>query len=353
MRLIHNPQLLKWWNAAKTLLFSAVDLYIIGLALFIIIKLLFGEQLKVIAFGNSFLHLFLLTALLWFPITLARRRWKIAIVAALPVWFFVGSYGVLFIPRTAAAPIDSPRITVMTYNIHGEEQFLTPMLEVIQASNADVVAIQELSLEAADALATEFGNLYPYHAFHSSADNSVIGQGVMSRYPIIEDAYWRNDDLPEHLAHQRVEIDLQGTAVVLYNAHPIHPIMKSGQFFNVNLRTQEIQSVLNRANLDEGAVLIVGDFNMSDQSDDYGHITSVYSDAYREAGWGMGFTFPDFSAVNATPFDLVALPIRPIVRLDYIFHNRAMVTLSAQVWHTSGGSDHRPVIAELAVENRE
>lgn len=343
---------LRLWNVAKPLFFGAADLYIIGLALFIVAKLAFGEQWKIIAIGNSVLHLLLLAAIVWLPITAMRRRWSIAALTLLPVLFFITSYGEMFIPRTAAAPDDSPRLKVMTYNIHGEMQVLRPMLAVIQESGADVVAIQELSSTAADYFATELGETYPYHAFHISEDNSVIGQGVLSRYPITEDDYWRNDHLPEHLAHQRVEIELEGVPLILYNAHPIHPIMKSGQLFNVNLRTEEIRSVLNRASQDSGAVLIVGDFNMADQSDDYAQITRVYTDAYCEAGWGLGFTFPDFSAANATPFDLIALPIRPIVRLDYIFHSDSITTLTAQVWHTSGGSDHRPVTAELALPQR-
>jgi endonuclease/exonuclease/phosphatase family metal-dependent hydrolase len=55
----------------------------------------------------------------------------------------------------------------------------------------------------------------------------------------------------------------------------------------------------------------------------------------------MGFTFP----VGRRPFP-------PVVRLDYVFHDDHFRTLSAHVWQDSGGSDHLPVIASLAlVEN--
>ncbi|HEX2622526.1 MAG TPA: endonuclease/exonuclease/phosphatase family protein, partial [Phototrophicaceae bacterium] len=219
------------------------------------------------------------------------------------------------------------------------------MAALIRDTGADVVALQEVSAAAADYFNQNLKDLYLYRAFHSSADEPVIGQGILSRYPILNDDYWRNNQLPVRLGHQRVQLQIQGQTVNLYNTHPIHPIFKAGQIFNVDLRTTEIQSVLDRANQDIGAVIIVGDFNMADQSDDYQHITSQYADTFREVGWWMGFTFPDFLSPNAAPGGKFALPVRPVVRLDYIFHNDALLPVQAQVWRTSGGSDHRPVLA--------
>ncbi len=105
---------------------------------------------------------------------------------------------------------------------------------------------------------------------------------------------------------------------------------------------------VERAQHDSGPIIIVGDFNMTDQSDDYKLITSHYLDTYREVGWGLGFTFPDFTFASASPVPHNLLPLRPVVRLDYLFHNTSIQALDAHVWNSSGGSDHRPVFAEFA-----
>ena len=46
-------------------------------------------------------------------------------------------------------------------------------------------------------------------------------------------------------------------------------------------------------------ILIAGDFNMTDQTDDYRRLTAKFSDTFREVGWGMGFTFPDAAREKA------------------------------------------------------
>ncbi len=90
---------------------------------------------------------------------------------------------------------------------------------------------------------------------------------------------------------------------------------------------------------------------MSDQSEDYQRLTESYTDAYRVAGWGLGFTFPDFTYAEAVPDVLppASMPVRPVMRLDYIFYNSAFQALEARVLSSSGDSDHRPVFARLAL----
>ncbi len=111
--------------------------------------------------------------------------------------------------------------------------------------------------------------------------------------------------------------------------------------------------VLTRAERDTGPILIAGDFNMSDQSSDYQRIAKDYKDAYHERGWGLGFTFPDFAYASALPANLplMSLLIRPIARLDYVFHNADLQVLSARVIANSGGSDHRPVLTEFSLKS--
>lgn len=328
-----------------------IDECALVIALLLLLKWLVGEQWEIVALGNSFLPLLLVLALLLFPVALLRRRWSIVLILLPAVVFFALSYGVCFLPRSVPADPQAVQMKLLTYNIHSEQAALEPITALIRDSGADVVAVQELSSEAAAHFAKALMNVYPYQAFHTKAGEPVIGQGVLSRYPFTSDDYWRNESLPLQLGHQRVQIDLKDTRVTLYNAHPIHPILKDGHLFYTALRSQEIDSVLQRAAQDTGPVIIVGDFNMADQADDYHRVTVRYADVYREVGWGLGPTFPDFSSPNAVPGGRTSLPIPLLVRLDYVFRNRAVQAVEAKVWPSSGGSDHRPVFTQLALLN--
>ena len=351
---MYQTSLKHLWRAAVRLIDAASTVLVVVTTLSIVTKLVIGEQWELVAILNSILHLLLIGSLLVLIARVIQRRWRLVAIACLPGFYFVAVYGVAFLPdRVLSASDDMPDIRVMTYNIHSEKTLLQPVVDLILEANPDVVAIQELSVEAAAYFENELSDSYPFQAFHTFVDNPIPGQGVLSRFPVTDDRYWRNDFLPKQLGHQRVEINVNSVGMTMYNAHPIHPIMQAGRLFNVSLRTQEIQSVLDRALEDNGPVLIVGDFNMADQSEDYQRMTEHFGDTYRDAGWGLGFTFPDFSSRNAVPGHVTALPVRLIVRLDYLFYNKAFQPLNVRVWGASGGSDHRPVIAEYRFTGQE
>jgi vancomycin resistance protein VanJ len=327
-----------------------IGAYGLALTLFFVVRLFVGERWMFIALINSLLPILLLPTVLFLPVSLFWRRRQLVYSLVVPIAALALSYGIFFLPRPINAVASASHVTLLTYNIHNEAKFLTPIGDIIRKADADIVAFQEISTEAAQYFSKELISLYPYQAFHP---NAFIGQGVISRYPLLSDEYWRNDHLTVALGHQRVVIDFKGTLITLYNAHPIHPFFtKIGQPFNAELRGQEIDSVLVRAAKDNGPVLIAGDFNMNDQSEDYKRITSRYHDAYREVGWGFGFTFPDFAQVNARPAILPFVWMRPVARIDYVFHSDHWQAIEARVWPSSGGSDHRPVLAHLALSRR-
>jgi endonuclease/exonuclease/phosphatase (EEP) superfamily protein YafD len=159
---------------------------------------------------------------------------------------------------------------------------------------------------------------------------------VLSRYPITADEFWLIN-----LGHQRVELDFGGQALAFYNVHPVHPLR--GIRFDGESRAEEVTETLRRATSERIPTLIVGDFNLTDQSADYARITALYGDAYRAVGWGPGFTFPEWRATR------LGIPLPPLARIDYVFHDVSFTPLEARVWSSSGGSDHRGLLVRLAV----
>lgn len=311
--------------------------YGLNVTLFLVLQAVVGERWIIISLFNTFAHLLILPALILFPLCLLLRRWRLAVLVLPPFWLFVVSYGGLFLPRAAANP-GAGQLSLLTYNLLAAQKNSQPMATIIRAANADVVAVQELSLEAADYLKTQLSDLYPYQALHPQA--YYAGQGIFSKYPLLDETYWQMTQ-----GFQRVVFETQGQRIVLYNAHTAFPFM-SIRAFGVQ-RDEEIRVLLARAEQETDAVILAGDFNLTDQAETYRQITARFADAHQEIGWGMGFTFPDYTETDS---HLSWLP--PLSRLDYVFHDAAFQAVEARVWPTSGGSDHRPVLVRLVLKSR-
>jgi endonuclease/exonuclease/phosphatase (EEP) superfamily protein YafD len=312
-------------------LVGAYGLNVTGLLL---LRAVVGERWSIIGLFNSYLHLLILPAVILLPLSLIlRRRWLVIELAA-PFFFFISTYGGQFLPRSVAVPDDAPRLKLLSFNIHKDNQQIDQMLRIIRDADADIVAIQELSPWLSDAADQQLAETYPYRALHPQTDFS--GQGVLSKFPLDNDEFWQIN-----LGHQHVDVDWNGQSISLFNVHPVHPLR--GLHFDGQSRAAEIDEVLRRTETVDTPLLLVGDFNMTNLSDDYARVNARYEDAYRQIGWGMGFGFPNF----AVAFHVKYMP--PIARIDYIFHDSHFQPVEMRVGTDSGGSDHFPIYATLAL----
>lgn len=277
----------------------------------------------------------MIPVLVLFPLCLLLRRWRVALLLLPILVLFFFSYGRFLLPRAGVEEATSS-LSVLTFNIQSPEQEIDAMVDIIRDVNADVVAIQELNSSMADALEDRLGETYPHQALHPR-DGDNAGQGVLSRFPIVHDEYWRNDFLEEKLGHQRVDVDWSESLFTLFNTHPL-PAYASDRGFNASNHTQELTELLDRAANVSTPVILAGDFNMTDAFDMYRRFTESYTDAYAAVGRvGFGFTFPYMSGN----------PIPPLMRIDYVFYDTTFEGVEASVWSESGGSDHLPLLVRL------
>lgn len=315
----------------------------------LILRGLFGDEITIVALQTTFAHLTWIPALILLPICLLLRWWRPALFLVPAVLAFGLTYGGQFIPRTITVPDETPSFKMLTYNLLGNRRDYSESMEIIRESDADIVAMQELSVLAAEMIEETFVDDYPYRALHPRVGTQ--GQGVLSRFPIAEDEYWQNTWLPSYLGNQRLQFEFNGDWITLYNVHPTHPGM-AGSFFNPTFRDQEIADIVERVQQENGMVILVGDFNMPDLTASHGQITAELTDAYRAAGYGLGLTFPASKAVSDYFYNVpnwVIVP--PLIRLDYVFYSSGLMASEAHVLSQSGGSDHMPVQVTLALSN--
>lgn len=321
----------------KTAYFVLAVLYLLVLALVLALAtFLPGQEWRGLA--RTVLVFLLAPSVILLPLALSVRRWRLALLMVLPVAGFALSFGPLLLPRSASAPESAPRISVLTFNLHGYKSGLDSLAAIIKEGNADVVAVQELSPEAADYFQSNLKDIYPYQSLHPQ-EIAYSGQGILSRYPLSEDEYWQSEQYSPTAGNMKVVMEVGGTRVTVFNAHPVPPF-STWHSLRTRPHSEQVAELLEKVNAVQGPIILLGDFNMTDQFEEYGDVTRLYTDTYREAGdVGPGFTFPSGKS----------RPIEPVLRLDYVFHNDYFLGLKARTLSWSGSSDHRPVWALLAL----
>lgn len=307
--------------------------YSLAVIVYLALRFTISERWVSIGLFNTFAEWLFLPALILLPLALLMGAWLAAVLCLVPLGALCMMYGTQFLPRPRLTT-RAPRLRVMTYNILGDVHPLHRALALIRAVNADFVAIQEMNKEYVPELAA-LADMYPYVAAHPQPLR-FDGQAIYSKFPILEDHYWQHDWVPTPLGNQRVVLKTPMGNIVVYNVHPTHPGM-NGKFFDPSIRAREIDALLTRIQRETLPLIVLGDFNMPDQSDDYNRITATLHDAWAARGAGFGWTFR------------AMLPL-PFLRLDYVFHDAHWTALEAHVVPTPGGSDHHPVLAVLAFE---
>lgn len=247
-----------------------------------------------------------------------------------------------FTPKPDVFALDDELIRVMSYNVENQRDERTIHANLVDEIAPDIVAFQEFSTfvyfrwQEENQLAS-----LPYSAIGEVDGESIPGQAVYTRYPILDEEVWVYEDASAAHPHQRVLLDVDGTQVALYNIHPNPPIdWEGGLTFSADpadiaAHSLAMQRLTQRIVAETIPVIVVGDMNMSDRFPEYQTLSAYLNDSFLSAGYGFGFTYP-----AATGFPT-------LMRLDYIFHNTAFQTVNANVVRDTETSDHLPVVADL------
>ncbi len=252
----------------------------------------------------------------------------------------------LFFPVLAAptppAPPTGLRLRLLTFNhlASGSASRTEDILAMIRASDADIIAIQELSHPVAEKIASDLATTYPCQRLLPSG--GVLGMGLLSRYPCA------NHTVSRITRQQRLELDIDGRTVAVMNVHPSAPKMLPAseelpgwvRVYNSFTRSYQLDDILNAVRAEPLPLILMGDFNTSDREAAYTQFTPTLRDVYREAGQGFGFTFPSPRAGG--------IVVGPFIRIDYIWASHQFVPLRATTHCQQAGSDHCAVSAEVS-----
>lgn len=329
--------------------------YLGSLGSWFIFYSIFGDRWWWLFLVNS-LAFYLFIPLLLVPLvaTLTRHHtlW-LGVGIGMIIW---GSlYGSLFMPITPVqANAPAPHLSLMSYNMLRHNTNPEPVLAAIRASDADVIAMQELNSAAAEAIARELREAYPYQLLEPRQGKS--GMGIISRYPLST----TGDTFPGDAwigPPQIVDLAFGETTVRLINLHAVSTSVGYGgnirftpgqMEWSIRERERQMQLLANYADSHSGPLLVAGDFNTTDRSNAYALVNGVLTDAWRAAGQGLGHTFPGATTPGGSRPRVSGIPLPMwLVRIDHIFYSQHWQATDADFGPWDNVSDHRPLMVQL------
>ena len=328
------------------LLIAATHYYYAAMYAWLAVHWIYGDRWWWLFVLNSFAeYLFLPLPLPLVAAVITRRRpMVIGLVGIVVAWIFL--YGRLFLPPVTWRQATGPQITVMTTNTLGFNSHPEGIISSIRASDADVITLQELNPEIAEAIQQEVVDAYPYQAL--APKTGVSGLGVISRYPLeatgIEiEGVWVGGP-------QILEVAWEGAEITLVNFHTIPPGPLNPYSLGRTIRERERQigALMAFVGGRSGPSIVMGDLNVTDQSAAYRMMAGSLQDAWVERGWGLGHTFPGAASSGSSRPTWAGLPVpKWLLRLDYVFCSAHWQVERASIGQWDGVSDHRPVVARM------
>jgi len=266
------------------------------------------------------------------------------LLLAVPIMGFSPGLG-----RFLARP-DGPSLRVMSFNVKFWGAKPSMVAARARALDANIVLLQDASKSGGSEFRAAF------EGWHVRHDGEFA---LATRFPVREVYVPPSLVYPQgtgaaHYVHYTLETPLG--LVDVFNVHPTSPRpgleevrgnglreeIVSGRLFegrasgpaewNAFRRRRQVAGFAERANASANAVIIAGDTNLPGLSWILGEHLGHYSDAFRQAGVGLGYTFPSG---------------RPWMRIDRILTSDRLRALEFRVGDATP-SDHLSVFAALA-----
>ncbi len=259
----------------------------------------------------------------------------------------------------AVAGVGDVPVRLMSFNVwldHNELDIARAqqVAEVIRAEKPDIIVLQEINQRNLNMVRQKLGDLY------DGSEINMLGSGkyglaVLSRFALemVEDA-----NGPTRVLH--VLAHTPAGPLGVWNVHAYREnLLGDGSLFAYpdssmhRLLTEQSLWLVEQAGREEIPVVLAGDFNMPTFSPAYRVMSTVFTDVHAVAGEGLGFTFPaNERHVRIQDIGGFYVPLRspvPLSRIDHIFVSRGIAVLSSRVLTEAAGSDHAPIVTELAL----
>ncbi|MEV6978318.1 endonuclease/exonuclease/phosphatase family protein [Kitasatospora sp. NPDC093806] len=318
-----------WWGWTRRVLWWACGAVLVGSAGLVAVRLGGwddGTSLALLVVGMPYVALAGVVAL---GVLLALRSWWPAAVAAL----LVAVQLVWLVPRLVpddGGPVaaDAPRLRVATSNAYMGQIDPGELVRLVREQRVDVLAVEELRAATVAGLERSgIAELLPYRELRPGDDTALY-----SRFPLAP-----LDGSASAAARAQVAADVVvgGRTVRLTAVHTYYPLGDAGRW------SADFEQLRAAAAGATRQAVFLGDFNASlDHAPLRELLDTGLTDTHAELGRGGSPTWPEENA--DFPY------LWPAIQIDHVLHGEALRAVSVSE-HTLRGTDHRAVVAELAL----
>ena len=279
---------------------------------------------------NSFTPWIYLPAWGALTLALANRQRVLAVVATALValhlaWSLPGA--VVAAPLARDAQL-APSLRVATANLLASNASTNATVRALAEAQLDLLVVEELTPGWAAALdASALGDELTTRFVVPRDD--CFGIGIYTRHPLLTRATIDLEGVPL----LRATLALHGRTLTVFAVHTLPP--RSMAYARIWDRQMALLAQLVAQ--ERGAVLVLGDLNATAQARNYQRLVAGrLRGAHEDRGRGLATTWP-----NGT------FPAPPI-RLDHVLVSPELAVRSVREL-LANGSDHAPVVAELAL----
>ncbi len=303
-------------------------LAVVGLLAVVGAHVLAFDRYHLVFLLDSYTLWILLPALPVAVAALSFRAWPLAIAAGIVV---VALCAWVVPPALRTVPVSAgarraPRVRIASANLRYDNEEHGPLLAELARAHADVVVMEEVTPPWWRAIVASGLTASHPHVARSVRDDPG-GMVVLSRLPMHQVVVRHAGGWPIITA----TLEVRGRPVHLAGVHLVAPL----DTFDRNQRAQrEITGIARR--LARPRVL-VGDFNASPYNRWFGELLGLgLRDAHEAVGRPFATTWPN------------GLHHLPPLLLDHLFADPPLVPLRVREGR-GAGSDHRPIVVDLAV----
>lgn len=251
-------------------------------------------------------------------VLLSLRRWRSGLASLI-----VGGVVLVTLIQPAPATAAPPTLKILSFNVLKTNDRRDEICSFIEKENADVVVLSEINEQWSSQI-MRLRQTYPH--ILSSSPKKLYDVVILSRHP------FQATDVTDFKKRRYAEaaISVNGTAYHITAAHTAPPTSE----INSQWRNKQLLA-LGQKLAGQPRAILCGDLNTSPFSPWYARMlkSSGLADTSRGAG---------FSPTWMRAFPPIAVPI------DHILLSRDLALVSRRVG-PSLGSDHSPVIVELAI----
>ena len=275
---------------------------------------------------THFTHLYLVCAVAGVFVAAGYHARITTALAALLV--FVHAVVVLpwYFGKPEASADRTPNLKILSANVLTLNPSKDAFLELVREWDPDVIFVQEFDRAWLEALRVLEGE-YPYSVQEPRADN--FGIALCSRIPLTNARV--NEFADAGIPGIRADLIVNGRLVTLLNLHTWPP---AGRRYTA-VRNAQLEALTSYVNVQEGLVIVAGDFNMAMWSPQYKRMerrTGLHS---ARRGFGIVPTWPAM-------LPLLKIPI------DHCLVSEEIVVLGFRAGPDIG-SDHLPLQIDLFI----